>query len=199
MSDIKELLEPLERAIGDALIPSITGHKCKTSERELLALPVKKGGLGQENPVERAGFEHAISPQVTTPFVAQIVSRPILILPVLSKVYERLIFRQLSDFIDINNVLNSNISAYRKGQSTNTVLQAIRDDIVKAIKLSEVTMMILAEFSKAFDMICFRNLIIKMSKLGFSRDFLIWTLNYVMHRKQFVQIDRTDRAQRLKT
>ena len=117
--------------------------------------------------------------------------RPISILPVLSKVYERLIFRQLSDFIDKNNVLNSNISAYRKGQSTTTVLQAIRDDIVKAMKSSEVTMMILADFSKAFDTICFRNLITKMSKLGFSRDFLILTLNYVVHRKQFVQIDDT--------
>ena len=52
-------------------------------------------------------------------------------------------------------------------------------------------MMILADFSKAFDKICFRNLITKMSKLGFSRDFLIWTLNYVTHRKQFVQIDDT--------
>ena len=30
-----------------------------------------------------------------------------------------------------------------------------------------------------------------MSKLGFSRDFLIWAFNYVMHRKQFVQIDDT--------
>ena len=59
------------------------------------------------------------------------------------------------------------------------------------MKLSEVTMMILADFSKAFDKICFRNLIPKMSKLGFSRDFLIWTPNYVMHRKQFVQIDDT--------
>ena len=117
--------------------------------------------------------------------------RPISILPVLSKVYERLIFRQLSDFVDKNNVLKSNISAYRKGQSTTTVLQAIRDDIVKAMKLSEVTMMILADFSKAFDKICFRNLIPKMSNLGFSRDFLIWTPNYVMHRKQFVQIDDT--------
>jgi len=115
--------------------------------------------------------------------------RPISILPVLSKVYERLIFHQLSDFIDKNYILNSNISAYRKGQSTTTVLQAIRDDIVKAMKRSEVTMMILADFSKAFDMICFRNLVTKMSKLGFSRDFLIWTLNYVMHRKQLVQID----------
>ena len=36
-----------------------------------------------------------------------------------------------------------------------------------------------------------RYLIMKMSKLGFSRDFLIWTLNYVMHRKQLVQIDNT--------
>ena len=99
--------------------------------------------------------------------------RPISILPVLSKVYERLIFRQLSDFIDKNNFLNSNISAYRKGQSTTNVLQAIRDDMVKAMKRSEVTMMILADFSKAFDTICFRNLIIKMSKIGFSRDFLI--------------------------
>ena len=108
-----------------------------------------------------------------------------------SKVYERLIFRQLSDFIDKNDVLNGNISAYRKGQSTTTVLQAIRNDIVKAMKRSEVTMMILADFSKAFDKICFRNLITKMSKLGFSRDFLIWTLNYDTHRKQFVQIDDT--------
>ena len=79
----------------------------------------------------------------------------------------------------------------RKGQSTTTELQAKRDDIVKAMKRSEVAMMILADFSKAFDTISFGNLITKMSKLGFSRDFLIWTLNYVMHRKQFVQIDDT--------
>ena len=52
-------------------------------------------------------------------------------------------------------------------------------------------MMILVDFSKAFDSICFRKLITKMRKLGFFRDFLIWTLNYVMHRKQFVQIDDT--------
>ena len=115
--------------------------------------------------------------------------RPISILPVLLKVYERLIFRQLSVFIDKNNVLNNNISAYQKGQSTTTLLQAIRDDIVKAMKRSEVTMMILADFSKVFDAICFTNLITKMSKLGFPRDFLIWTLNYITHRKQFIQID----------
>ena len=59
------------------------------------------------------------------------------------------------------------------------------------MKRLEVTMMILADFSKPFDTICLRYLITKMSKQGSSRDFLIWTLNYVVHRKQFVQIDDT--------
>ena len=59
---------------------------------------------------------------------------------------------------------------------------------IKAIKGSEVTKMILADFPRAFETICFRNLI---SKLVFSKDFLMWTLNYVTHRKRFVQIDDT--------
>ena len=48
--------------------------------------------------------------------------------------------------------------------------------------------MILADFPRAFETICFRNLI---SKLVFSKDFLMWTLNYVTYRKRFVQIDDT--------
>ena len=75
LSDIEELLEPLERAVSDALIRSITGRTCTTSERELLALPMRKGGRGLENPVEQAGFEQVMSLQVTAPFVAQIVSK----------------------------------------------------------------------------------------------------------------------------
>ena len=77
LSDNEELLEPLERTISDVQIPStiITGHTCTTSERELLTLPLRKGGLGLENPVERAGFQHAMSLQVTAPLVGQIVSQ----------------------------------------------------------------------------------------------------------------------------
>ncbi|CAB3997878.1 Hypothetical predicted protein, partial [Paramuricea clavata] len=139
------------------------------------------------------------------PKVKQITSendlRPISILPVLSKVYERLIFRQLSKFIDDNKLLSSTISAYRKGQSTTTVMQAIRDDITKAMSRGEVTMMIFADFSKAFDTIRFKNLISKMSKLGFCKDFLTWTLNYVSHRKHFdveVYAAYMDRAGKMK-
>ncbi|CAB4000880.1 Hypothetical predicted protein [Paramuricea clavata] len=112
--------------------------------------------------------------------------RPISVLPVLSKVYERLIFRQLAQHIDENSALYDSVSAYRKGQSTITVLQAIRDDILKAMKRGEVTMMVLADFSKAFDTVRFGKLITKMYQLGLSKNFLTLMLNYVSDRKQFV-------------
>ena len=54
LPDIEELLEPLERAIGNVLIPAITGHTCTPAERELLALPVRLGGLGLTNPCRNA-------------------------------------------------------------------------------------------------------------------------------------------------
>lgn len=60
-------------------------------------------------------------------------------------------------------------------------MQAIRDDITKAMNRGKITMIILADFLKAFDTIGFKNLILKMNKLGFCKDFLMWTLNYTSH------------------
>ena len=54
LPDIKDLLEPLERAISDVLIPSLTEHNCSVAERKLLALPARMGGLGMTNPPESA-------------------------------------------------------------------------------------------------------------------------------------------------
>ena len=41
--DIETLLQPLERAILDALIPSLIGRNCSEAERDLVALPVRMG------------------------------------------------------------------------------------------------------------------------------------------------------------
>ncbi len=57
LPDIEDLLEPLERAIADVLIPSITDHHCTKSERELVALPVRLGGLGLINPRNEASIK----------------------------------------------------------------------------------------------------------------------------------------------
>ena len=66
-------MEPLERAISDVLIPEFTGQTCRETERNLLALPVRLGGLGLINPVENAAYEFNASTAITEPLVQQIV------------------------------------------------------------------------------------------------------------------------------
>ena len=80
--------------------------------------------------------------------------RPIAILPVLSKIYERLVLKQQLSFID--NRINDNMSGFRKGHSTATILMSMRDDIMRAMKKGELKLMLLAHFPKTFDTLNFK-------------------------------------------
>ena len=75
LPDIQDLLEPLEDAISHMLIPAITERKCNQLDRNILALPVRLGGLGLGNPSLEARREYASSVKVTKPLVEQIVSQ----------------------------------------------------------------------------------------------------------------------------
>ncbi|CAH3180463.1 unnamed protein product, partial [Porites lobata] len=75
LPDIQDLLEPLEDAISHMLIPAITERKCTQLDRNILALPVRLGGLGLGNPSLEARREYASSVKVTKPLVEQIVSQ----------------------------------------------------------------------------------------------------------------------------
>ena len=74
--DIEDLLLPLESAIHQHLIPALIGRApCSSLERELLALPVRLGGLGLCNPAKSSSQAFKSSEQITAPLVALIVSR----------------------------------------------------------------------------------------------------------------------------
>ena len=75
MPDIQDLLEPLENAISHILIPTITERKRNQLDRNILALPVRLGGLGLGKPSFEARREYASSVKVTKPLVEQIVSQ----------------------------------------------------------------------------------------------------------------------------
>ena len=115
--------------------------------------------------------------------------RPISILPVLSKIYEKLILRQIADFLSDEDILHQNISAYRKGHSTTTALLAMRDEIRNAMNRGEITLAVMADFSKAFDTVTYKTILLKLHAQGFSKDSLRWITNYLTGRRQFVQID----------
>ena len=66
LPDIKDLLELLERAIGNVLIPAIPGHTCTPTECELLALLVRLRGLDLTNPCRNTTKEYKASISVTS-------------------------------------------------------------------------------------------------------------------------------------
>ena len=61
-------------AIAKVFLPAITEHECTQLEREILALQVRKGGLGVTNSYQEAAVEYAASTKITAPLVEQIQS-----------------------------------------------------------------------------------------------------------------------------
>lgn len=116
--------------------------------------------------------------------------RPVSILPVLSRVLEKLVAFQMTDFCARESLLGDTIwSGFNKGRSTSTVLLGIRDELLSPMKRREVTLMVLAAFSKVFDTVCFKTVITKLHHLGFSKNVLEWLANYLCAGAHHVQID----------
>ena len=66
--NIDLLLQPLEDCIRSRLIPALTGRAPPSDTvRELLALPVRLGGLGIVNPTTLSSSEHLASINISAP------------------------------------------------------------------------------------------------------------------------------------
>ena len=76
ISDVGELMRPLENCIRYSFIPAITnGHKCNDDERLILMLPPRLSGLGIPNPVTSADQEYNNSLKVTSALVERIITQ----------------------------------------------------------------------------------------------------------------------------
>ena len=62
---ISKLFQPLEDAIRGQLIPAILGRQINDEERDMLALPLRYGGLGIQNPVQTSDREYDASKKIT--------------------------------------------------------------------------------------------------------------------------------------
>ena len=91
--------------------------------------------------------------------------RPISLLSVLSKVMERIIYLQFTEYLTSNGLLPPFQSGFRAKLSTVTVLTDIIDDYLTAINQSQITTTVLLDYSKAFDSLNHNLLLAKLSYL----------------------------------
>lgn len=125
--------------------------------------------------------------------------RPICILPAVSKVAEKAVCCQLKDYIKIQDITPKFQSGYRKRHSTSTALINVCDDITRAMDNSEGVLLVMLDFSKAFDTICPDILLAKMKYYGFAQKTINWFSAYLHDRKQIVQITTEGKLDRSET
>ena len=82
----------------------------------------------------------------------------------------------MSDYVTNTTTggLKESVSAYRRGHNTTTVMLAMRDDIQRAMQRGEVTIAVLADFSKAVDTVSYPTFLRKLHSQGFSKNYLRW-------------------------
>jgi hypothetical protein len=100
--------------------------------------------------------------------------RPISILPVLAKAFENVMYEQMVNYVDRNCLISSFQSGFRPGHNTATAIARVSDDIRLSMESNQPTILVLLDFSKAIDSLCFSSFLSCVSATAFMLSFLIF-------------------------
>uniref|UniRef100_A0A8C5CCP5 Reverse transcriptase domain-containing protein n=2 Tax=Gadus morhua TaxID=8049 RepID=A0A8C5CCP5_GADMO len=113
--------------------------------------------------------------------------RPISNLPFLSKVLERIVAKQIVDYLARNNLFEPFQSGFRNFHSTETAITRVVNDILLALDKNTSTMLVMLDLSAAFDTIDHSTLLHRLEHyVGFGGTALGWLESYLTDRTQFV-------------
>ena len=115
----------------------------------------------------------------------QIISnyRPISLLPICSKILEKIVFDQVYAFLNTNNLLSVNQCGFRPSDST--IYQLLSTStIYDSFENYDETRAIFLDISKAFDKVWHYGIILKLKCNGISGNLLNFFENYLQNRFQ---------------
>jgi hypothetical protein len=113
--------------------------------------------------------------------------RPVSNLSFISKILEKVVDSQLSEFMSAHNLYEKHQSAYRPGHSTETALLRVQNDILHALDMQQGTILVLLDSSTAFDTVDHAILLERLhNNIGVSGVALKWFHSYLTERHQSV-------------
>ena len=123
--------------------------------------------------------------------------RPISLLPAFSKILERIMYNRLLHFLSSNNTLYKHQYGFRPNHSTfHPIIHFLKDCASANNKdISEHTLSLFCDLSKAFDVIDHDILLRKLDNYGIRGIAQHWFDSYLHNRKQFVNIMNYDSKQ----
>ena len=116
--------------------------------------------------------------------------RPISNLPFLSKLVEKFVCKQLSEYIELNSLNEPYQSAYRPCHSTETAVLKVVNDILLELDNKKVVLLTLLDLSAAFDMVDHQILLDILSNMHrVQGTALTWFHSYLDNRGHSVVIN----------
>ena len=115
--------------------------------------------------------------------------RPISILPTLSKLIEKWVERQFSQYLNDFNLLHKSQSGFRPKHSTESALIRMTDSWLKAINEGNMVGCVLVDFRKAFDLVDHKILLKKLKCYKCNNSCLSWFESYLQNRTQRVSLN----------
>ena len=112
--------------------------------------------------------------------------RPVCSLSPFSKIFERIIYNRMVDFLDQNSILNPNQFGFRKGLSTESAIIQFINNIHNGLNKRRHTIAIFMDLSKAFDVLDHNILSKKLEHYGFRGKILDLLMSFISDRKYFV-------------
>ncbi|KAF7241901.1 putative RNA-directed DNA polymerase from transposon BS [Varanus komodoensis] len=112
--------------------------------------------------------------------------RPVANIPFLGKVLERVVAGQLQALLDETDYLDPFQSGFRPGYSTESALVALYDDLCREKDRGSTSLLVLLDFSAAFDTIDHDILLDRLAGLGVGGTALQWFRSYLNSRFQKV-------------
>ena len=113
--------------------------------------------------------------------------RPISLLPLFSKILEKLMYNRLLSFLNKCNVINKNKFGFRNNHSTYMALLIMLENMRNALDNGEYVVGIFLDFQKAFDTVDHNILLDKLFNYGIRGIALEWFKNNLSNRHQVVK------------
>ncbi len=110
------------------------------------------------------------------------------LLPILSKVLEKIVAQQLSNFLQSNNLIANSQHGFRPKLSTETALLTVTNTIYSNMDKKKLSLITLCDLSKAFDSVNHEMLMEKLTKVKIDS---FWFKHYLLDRSQAVKINNT--------
>ena len=114
--------------------------------------------------------------------------RPISLTSHISKLFERIIVKALTDYLDKANLFNNNRHGFQSGRSCLSQLLEHQQEVLSALEDNAAVDVVYLDFAKAFDRVDYSILLSKLKSIGISGQLLKWLGSFLTGRKQCVKV-----------